>query len=91
MYTWFGVRDKVGTWPWSSNKVRVIETAMARLRLGHAGVNAHLHRFGMKNTESCECGDPETIEHFLLNCTEHLQHRDVLQNMLTNILGLNSV
>ena len=48
------VRDKIGTCPWSANKARVIETAMVRLRLGHAGVNTHLHRFGMKNTQSCE-------------------------------------
>ena len=54
------------------------------VRLGHAGVNTHLHRFGMKNTPSCECGDLETIEHFLLRC-EHALYRNVLKNMLTNI------
>ena len=39
----------------------------------------------MKNTQSCECGDLETIEHFLLRCDEHAQYRNVLKNMLTNI------
>ena len=38
---------------------------MARLRVGHAGVNSHLHRFGVMDTQACICGDPETIEHFL--------------------------
>ena len=44
------VKYEIGIWPWLSNKVRVIETAMARLRVSRAGVNAHLHRFGMKDT-----------------------------------------
>ena len=41
----------------------------------------------MKNTQSCECGDLETIEHFLLRWHEHAQYRNVLKNMLmlTNI------
>ena len=30
------VRDEKGLWSWSLNKVRVIENAMDRLRVGHA-------------------------------------------------------
>ena len=82
------VRDEIGTWPWSLSKIRIIETAMARLRVGHAGVNSHLHHFGMKDTQACICGDPETIEHFLLNCNAYAHNRTTLQNRLTSI-GVN--
>jgi hypothetical protein len=31
------IKDKIKNWPWASNKNRLVETALARLWLGHAG------------------------------------------------------
>ena len=75
-------------WPWSLSKIRIIETALARLRVGHAGVNSHLHRFGMKDTQACVSGDTEMIEHFVLNCNAYAHNRTILENKLTRI-GVN--
>ena len=42
------VRDTVGHWQWAYHNSRVIECALTRIRIGHAGVNKHhLKRFGM--------------------------------------------
>ena len=32
------------------DEIGIIETAMAGLRVGHAGVSLHLHCFGLKDT-----------------------------------------
>ena len=61
---------------------------MARVRVGHAGVNAHLHRFGIKDTHLCRCGESETIEHFLMHCVTHMVHRNTLKSKLLSI-GVN--
>ncbi|XP_070395567.1 uncharacterized protein [Dermacentor albipictus] len=37
---------------------------------------AHRHRLGKATSPACaSCGDPETLEHLLLACPAHLQHR----------------
>ena len=40
--------------PWLSLRSRLCETVSARLRIGHIGVNAHLQRFEMKDSNDCE-------------------------------------
>ena len=61
---------------------------MARHRVGHAGVNAHLHKFGMKDTHLCRCGESETIEHFFMHCVTPTVHRNTLNRKLLSI-GVN--
>ncbi|KAF2345237.1 Ribonuclease H domain [Trinorchestia longiramus] len=34
------IRDNTGQWPWSAHKTRHIETALARLRVGHTGLRS---------------------------------------------------
>ena len=50
------VKDKLGTWPWASHPSRAIETAVARLHTGHAGVRSHLACFGLAPNPLCPCG-----------------------------------
>lgn len=77
------VKSKVKFWPWSSiPKNRKIESLIARLRIGHCGLNAHLYRFGQHLTPLCTCGVPETVAHFLVDCPEHHQHRQSLVQFL---------
>ncbi|KAF2344685.1 Ribonuclease H domain [Trinorchestia longiramus] len=68
----------------------------SRLRLGHVGVAAHLHRFQLLESPLCQCGQVETVEHFLLNCDNYsAQHHPLkrlfqclgLQFNLKNVLG----
>ena len=90
------VRNKIGYWPWSSHSNRRVETALCRLRIGHAGLNKHLNRFNLSETSLCECGEEETISHYFLTCQLNDRQRSEMINslnylhvplLLTNILG----
>jgi len=90
------VRGKIGSWPWAAHKWRRIESAMARLRIGHVGLNQHLFRFNMAATDLCLCGETETVYHFMLECPIYeqlraeLHYRLSLDNVpcnLKNLLG----
>jgi ribonuclease HI len=79
------IKDHIAYWPWTSCEIRVVETAMARLRLGHVGLNQHLHRFQMRDSNLCSCGDVESIVHFLLECPNHQGARNDLKRQLQSI------
>ena len=51
---------------------------MAKLRIGHVGLNQYLFRFNMAETPLCECGGVENREHFLLHCPNYLIQRQLL-------------
>jgi ribonuclease HI len=56
---------------WKNGRSRRIECITSRLRLGHVGVGAHLNRFNMRDTDLCNtCNIVDTVDHFLLSCTE---------------------
>ena len=61
----------------------MVETALARLRTGHAGVRAHLARFKLSDNPLCYCESPETIEHLLLHCLQHVPACTQVANTLT--------
>ena len=49
---------------------RQYETAATRLRFGKCRLNAYLHQIGLHETGHCDrCNVPETVEHFLFDCT----------------------
>ena len=52
----YKVKNKLEYWPWTSHKNRLVESALARLRIGHVGLNQHLFRFKLSPTEHCLCG-----------------------------------
>jgi hypothetical protein len=46
-----------------------VECAVSRLRLEHAGVNAHLARFNLADSSNCPvCNVEGTIRHLILHC-----------------------
>ncbi|KAF2353534.1 Integrase catalytic core [Trinorchestia longiramus] len=45
------IRDTSGIWSWASHRNRRVETALARLRVGHTGFRSHLFRFN----QTCLC------------------------------------
>lgn len=71
---------------WITMKSRRIETAIARLRIGHVGVNSHLHRFEMRDSPLCaHCVIPETVEHFIMRCPKYSRARQPLKQLCTNL------
>jgi ribonuclease HI len=66
---------------------RSIECAVARLRLGHAGVKAHLARFNLANSSICPtCNTEDTIAHFILYCSLFINQRREFRSSLENLL-----
>ena len=73
-------------WPWAESRNRQLEVAMARLRLGHTKLRAHLYRFNLVDDPNCvHCRVPEDIDHFLLECHRHHSHRCNMRQELINI------
>ena len=64
----FDVKSEIKYWPWTNLEKRIVETSIARLRTGHAGVNQYLFRFHQSESPLCPCGELETIIHYLLFC-----------------------
>ncbi|EJD47149.1 hypothetical protein AURDEDRAFT_62523 [Auricularia subglabra TFB-10046 SS5] len=52
-------------------------STIVQLRIGHAPLNRHLHRIKKHAHPTCDaCGAaPESVRHFLLECTAHNQQR----------------
>jgi hypothetical protein len=65
------IKNQVGFWPWAHNNKRTVETPLAWLHTGHAGVSTHLACFKLCDSPLCSCGSPEKIEHLLLHCPQH--------------------
>ena len=72
-------------WSWSSHKSRAVETSLARLRIGHIGLNSHLFKIGKESTDECICGSVETVDHFLLHCPQYGAERKILSDHLQSI------
>jgi hypothetical protein len=65
---------------------RSMECAVARLRLGHAGVRAHLSRFNLSNSSMCPtCNVEDTINHFILHCSLYTNQRREFRSNLENL------
>ena len=51
---------------------------LCRLRLGHCGLNKNLFLIGKHDTGLCECGQPETVKHVFLQCSNYNAERQRL-------------
>ncbi|KAF2353310.1 Ribonuclease H domain [Trinorchestia longiramus] len=76
------IRDNTGQWPWSAHKTRNIETALARLRVGHTGLRSHLYRFSIVEDLYCSCGAEESIDHIFFSCPYYASERTTMKNSL---------
>lgn len=81
----FSCKDKLSSWPWSCHKIRAVETALAKMRIGHAGVKYHLNRIGKADGDLCSCGLVDTIDHFLLSCPKYNLLRLRLEHSLRSL------
>jgi ribonuclease HI len=53
---------------------------LAQLRGGYCRLNSYLHNIGRADSKHCECGQNETVEHFLLVCPRWAQQRQKYWN-----------
>ena len=72
--------------PWLSQNSRLYETVSARFRIGHFGLNYHMHRFEMRESPECQfCDVNETIKHFLFECEQYRESRNEMRLALDDI------
>ena len=71
---------------WAVGSSRRVLCAMSRLRIGHVGVNSHLHRFRMSDSPLCaHCAVVDTVEHFVLHCSLYNESRNRLKDVLASL------
>ena len=58
-----------------------------QLRMRYTQLNKYLHQIGVKDSPLCECGSPETVEHYLLNCERYFDSRESMRTKIFNTIG----
>ena len=59
-----------------------------QLRTGYSKLNDCRHKLGQVETRFCECGQVETVQHYLLECPLYQGARYILHNRLREQLGI---
>lgn len=63
-----------------STKMSKMPHQIVQVLTGHSFLNAHQHRLGFKRNPNCICSPtPETVEHFIFNCSRFQQQRKEFQ------------
>ena len=89
----FAIQSKVsfGTEGWTDGFPRWAVTVLAGMRLGSSVLNVHLYREGLVPSELCDCGVPETVEHFWLYCPRYVLIRTRIVAVFCRILSHNVI
>jgi hypothetical protein len=82
------LRQVVSRWPVVFLGTRGQQSLLARLRLGHCCLRAHRSRFNPAFSPLCECGEPETVQHFLLHCRKFVSQRSVMFAAVRSVYDL---
>jgi hypothetical protein len=82
------VISKVGLWPWAANKNRGTETALAKLCLGHASVNAHMAPFNCWIALAAPAELTLKQLNMLIHCLLHRGAQNTLNHSLS-VLNVN--
>lgn len=80
------LKPTVGKVPWFQDKLGMKRRNMVtftRLRLGHGAFPSHLHRIGIKNSPSCECGEAEgDLDHIIWECPQYgIGRKEMMQEL----------
>ena len=61
-----------------------------QLRTGYSILNHYRHKLGQCASGLCECGQMETVQHYLLQCQLYEEERNILYNRLREQLGIHT-
>ena len=64
------------------------EKIIIQLRTGYTGLNEYLQKCNIKNDANCECGEKETINHYLLECENYENEREQMRKRLFECCGI---
>ena len=60
-----------------------------QIQIVYSKLNDYRYKLGQCGSNKCACGEPETPEHFLIDCPNYQQYRETMQLKLSSQLGLN--
>ena len=63
---------------------------MLQLRTGYSKLSDYRHKLGHVGTRFCECGQIETVQHYLLECPLYDEARYTLMKRLREQLGIHT-
>ena len=55
--------------------------------MGYAKLNDYLHKLNIKDSSTYECGEPETVEHYLLHCEQYFDARERMRTQIFKKTG----
>ena len=61
---------------------------IAKLKQEYNNFKEYQHKIGNTDTNLCECGDVETLEHYLRNCENYFNEREALRTHIFNTVGI---
>jgi hypothetical protein len=53
-------------------------TIIYNLRSGYAKLNDYCHKLNITESANCQCGERETVEHYILHCDQYEEVREKL-------------
>ena len=60
---------------------------IAKLRLGYNQLKDYQYKLGISDSNLCECGQIETVEHYLLHCEQYFNQRESMRTHIFNTTG----
>lgn len=67
---------------------RKIQKLITQLRTGYCSLNEYKHKTGVKDSPDCECGETESVRHFIEDCERYEDIRERLRTRLFRMCGI---
>ena len=64
------------------------ERVVAQLRTGYARLNEYLHTVSVVDCNKCQCGEIESVSHYLLFCPLYEKEREIMRKRLSQNCGI---
>ena len=64
------------------------EKIITQLRTGFTELNEYLQKCNIKNDANCECGEKESVNHYLLECENYENEREQMRKRLFECCGI---
>ena len=84
----FNFRNQVGPSLYRKFESTKGEITVIQLRTGYARLNKYLHKINIVDCNKCQCGQIESISHYLLECSLYENERENLRRNLFQTCGI---
>ena len=64
------------------------ESVVAQLRTGYARLNEYMNKSNIAESDMCQCGEIESVKHYLIECEMYENGREQLRRKMFEICGI---